>query len=117
VVKKILKIGNIWESYCQKFGGFLFWNTMYIHTHCSPNQPLYSLSAKCLIEVLYNLYVLMYDVILWLQLLGLCITYFLLIVQMTTDSLPSASSTSNVTITTWFSWCGCWSLLPWQRRL
>jgi len=24
------KLANIWESYCQKFGGFLFWNTVYV---------------------------------------------------------------------------------------
>jgi len=29
-VKEFWKSAKIWESYCQKFGGFLFWNTMYI---------------------------------------------------------------------------------------
>jgi len=33
-VKKFWKSVKIWESYCQKFGGFLFWNTVYIDVFC-----------------------------------------------------------------------------------
>jgi len=29
--KIILKSFKIWKSYCQKFGGFLFWNTVYMY--------------------------------------------------------------------------------------
>jgi len=29
-VKEFWKSVKIWESYCQKFGGLLFWNTVYI---------------------------------------------------------------------------------------
>jgi len=29
-VKEFWKSVKIWESYCQKFGGFLYWDTVYI---------------------------------------------------------------------------------------
>jgi len=32
-VKEFLKSVKIWQSYCPKFGGFLFWNTVYIQNY------------------------------------------------------------------------------------
>jgi len=39
IVKEFLKSVKIWQSYCQKFGGFLFWNTVYIDVKSSVIHP------------------------------------------------------------------------------
>jgi len=57
-VKEFWKLVKIWESYCQKFGGFLFWDTVYI--------PDY----KMLLSYLnfYSILIQFYEIILKLEL-------------------------------------------------
>jgi len=40
-VKEFLKSVKIWQSYCLKFGGFLFWDTVYVHAKFGDDRLWY----------------------------------------------------------------------------